>query len=131
VHRGKRGEAANIAAAAKAGGIPSTLKISTKLGPVGVRGQIAKGSAMKADIQNASYLAGVSTASMGKFDQRLKGEKGDRKLPGLRKKHLPAVGALREGEILSKVARKVARCADQHVSSRLKAQSHTGCGCLW
>ena len=34
-------------------------------------------------IKTASWLSGVSTASMGKFDKRLAGEKeGERKLPG-------------------------------------------------
>jgi hypothetical protein len=34
-------------------------------------------------IKTASWLSGVSTASMGKFDKKLAGEKeGERKLPG-------------------------------------------------
>jgi regulator of ribosome biosynthesis len=106
-HRGKKAGTAN---ATKNDAIPATLKLTTKLDPAAIRGQIAKGAAMKADIQSASYLAGVSTASMGRFDKRLKGEKGGRKLPGQRPKHLPVVGASTEGDIVSKVVKKAVRC---------------------
>jgi regulator of ribosome biosynthesis len=60
----------------------------------------------------ASYLAGVSTASMGKFDKRLKGEaQGERKLPGSRRKALPVAGASGEKDFADQVLGKVMRCA--------------------
>lgn len=62
------------AAPASAAAIPATVKLSTKLDAASVRGQIAKGKAIKKELKQASYYAGVSTASMGKFDSRLKGE---------------------------------------------------------
>jgi hypothetical protein len=97
--------------AAAGGAVPATVKLATKLDAGTTRGQIAKGKAMKGDIENASHLAGVSTASMGKFDKRLNGEKGARKLPGLRTKHLPIDGGDAEGGMVSKVLGKVIRCA--------------------
>lgn len=117
VKRGKKSEAANIKDAARQGAVPSTVRLSTKLDPAAARGQLAKGAAMKGDIQSASYLAGVSTASMGKFDKRLRGEKGERKLPGMRKKHLPAAGSGEEGAAVDRVLGKVVRCVSRLVSA--------------
>lgn len=104
-------------AAAPASGIPATVKLTTKLDAASARGQIAKGKALKPELKQASYLAGVSTASMGKFDSRLKGEKdSERKLPGMRKKLMPVVGT-EEGAAVSKVLGKVVRCAAAAVGS--------------
>lgn len=65
-------------------------------------------------MQNASYLAGVSTASMGKFDKRLRGEKeGERVLPGKRTKQLPLTDGAGEKEASGKVLGKLMRCASQ------------------
>ena len=45
---------------------------------------------MPLQIKTASRQAGVATASMGKFDKRLKGEKeGERRLPGNQRKFAP------------------------------------------
>jgi regulator of ribosome biosynthesis len=108
----RKGTKARKQGGASAQDVPATIKLSTKLDPGKVRGQIAKGKAMKGDIANASHLAGVSTASMGKFDKQLKGERdGERKLPGLRNKHLPVDGGDGEGGMVSKVLGKVTRCA--------------------
>jgi regulator of ribosome biosynthesis len=117
VKQNRRSEAQNVKEAIKQGAVPSSVKLATKLDPKASRGQITKGRALKGDIQNASYLAGVSTASMGKFDKRLKGEKGERKLPGFRKKHLPVDGGGVESEMVSKVMGKVVRCDAAMVSN--------------
>ena len=62
-------------------------------------------------MQNASYLAGVFTASMGKFDKRLKGEKpGERKLPGLRQKFMSTTDTGAERLAAGKVMAKVLKC---------------------
>ena len=113
VKQNKRSEAANRAAAdpaSAAAAVPTTVRLSTKLDAASKRGQIAKGKALKADIAAASGLAGVATASMGKFDKRLTGEKGERKLPGLRKKHLPGEGGEAEGGMVAKALGKALRC---------------------
>lgn len=109
--RAKKTNGKRPAAAAPASGIPATVKLTTKLDAASARGQIAKGKALKPQLKQASHLAGVSTASMGKFDSRLKGEKdGERKLPGMRKKLMPVVGT-EEGAAVSKVLGKVVRYA--------------------
>jgi regulator of ribosome biosynthesis len=101
-----REEAAPSGAAA----IPATVKLSTKLDAASVRGQIAKGKAIKKELKQASYFAGVSTASMGKFDTRLKGEKdNERKLPGSRKKVLSVTGGDVEKNVAGNVLGKVIR----------------------
>lgn len=115
--RVKPGARRAAAAAAAATGIPATVKLTTKLDAASSRGQIAKGKALKPQLAQASYLAGVSTASMGKFDARLKGEKdAERKLPGLRKKLMPVVGA-EEGAAVSKVLGKVVRCGSNSAAA--------------
>lgn len=114
VKRNKSNEARNLQDANKRGALPATIKLSTKLDASSVRGQIAKGKAMKDDIKSASYLAGISTASLGKFDKRLTGEKdGERRLPGMRKKFLDATGSGAEVEAVGKVMSKVLRGGDE------------------
>lgn len=107
----KRRRGADTATPAGTSAVPATVKLTSKLDPEAIKGQIAKGKHMKADIAQASQLAGVSTASMGKFDRKLAGESGARKLPGLRQKHLPGSGGAAEGSMVSKVLGKVTRCA--------------------
>lgn len=112
VSANKKRHAKNRESAAPAGAtsIPATVKLSTKLDPASVRGQIAKGKAIKSELKQASYLAGVSTTSMGKFDSRLKGEGyNERKLPGSRKKILSVTGGTAEKDVAGKVLGKVIR----------------------
>eukprot|EP00892_Ulva_mutabilis_P011642 jgi/Ulvmu1/8850/UM049_0032.1 len=102
-------KAGNAGGGADAGAVPATVKLTTKLDAASARGQLAKGRALKPQLQQASYLAGVSTASMGKFDKRLKGERAsERRLPGMRKKLLPVAGG-GEGESVAKVLGSVVR----------------------
>lgn len=57
-----------------------------------------------------SWLSGVSTASMGKFDKRLPGEKeGERKLPGKRRKFAGVTDAASDRALMSKTADKLLR----------------------
>jgi len=52
-----------------------------------------------------SWLSGVSTASMGKFDKRLPGEKeGERKLPGKRRKFAGVTDAASDRALMNKTA---------------------------
>lgn len=58
----------------------------------------------------ASRQAGVSTASMGKFDQRVKGEKkGERTPMGKRRKFMPVSDTGKEREALTDMADKFLR----------------------
>ena len=106
----KRNTKNRESSAPAAAAIPATVKLSTKLDPSSVRGQIAKGKAIKKELKQASYFAGVSTASMGKFDSRLKGEgDNERKLPGSRKKVFSVTGVSAERDAAGKVLGKVIR----------------------
>lgn len=113
VSSNKKRNAQNREAAAPQGSaaaIPATVKLSTKLDPASSRGQIAKGKAIKKELKQASYFAGVSTASMGKFDKRLKAEgANERNLPGTRKKVLSVTGGEAEKDVAGKVLGKVIR----------------------
>jgi regulator of ribosome biosynthesis len=61
-------------------------------------------------IKTAHLQAGVSTASMGKFDKRLKGEKeGERKPVGKRRKFMAVTDTKTEREKLSGFADKFLR----------------------
>jgi hypothetical protein len=61
-------------------------------------------------IKVASRLSGVATASMGKFDRQLKGEKpGERSLPGKRRKYMAVTDTKTEHN-------KVSGALDVHVS---------------
>jgi regulator of ribosome biosynthesis len=61
-------------------------------------------------LKTASWLSGVSTASMGKFDRRLPGEKeGGRKLPGKRRKFIGVTDAASERALMSKTADRLLR----------------------
>eukprot|EP00199_Chlamydomonas_sp_CCMP681_P001895 CAMPEP_0119109276 /NCGR_PEP_ID=MMETSP1180-20130426/17822_1 /TAXON_ID=3052 ORGANISM="Chlamydomonas cf sp, Strain CCMP681" /NCGR_SAMPLE_ID=MMETSP1180 /ASSEMBLY_ACC=CAM_ASM_000741 /LENGTH=370 /DNA_ID=CAMNT_0007095017 /DNA_START=97 /DNA_END=1205 /DNA_ORIENTATION=- len=100
VVKNKKQQLHNAKMAAKAGALPSTLKLAAVLGSGGpsttskAGGQHAtprtKRKDLKEEIKMASRLSGVSTASLGKFDQKLKGEKpGERAPLGKRRKFLP------------------------------------------
>ncbi|KAK9811038.1 hypothetical protein WJX73_008233 [Symbiochloris irregularis] len=65
---------ANAKASAKAGAPPSTLRLAATLPSKG-KGKPNKRRELADDVRSASRQAGVSTASMGKFDQRLALEK--------------------------------------------------------
>ena len=106
----KRHHANREDAAPGSSAVPATVKLSTKLDPTSSRGQIAKGKAIKKELKQASYYAGVSTASMGKFDKRLSGEGDDeRKLPGSRKKVLSVTEGEKEKSVAGKILGKVMR----------------------
>lgn len=68
------------------------------------------GSTPGPQIKTMSWLSGVSTASMGKFDRKLPGEKeGERKLPGKRRKFSGVTDAASDRALMSKTAEKLLR----------------------
>lgn len=75
-------------------------------------------------IKTASWLSGVSTASMGKFDRKLPGEKeGERKLPGKRRKFSGVTDAASDRALMSKTADKLLR---QHADDVLDINKAIG-----
>jgi hypothetical protein len=75
VRKNNRQQADNIKADLKAGNkqaLPLTLRLAASLPTVG-KGAPAKRKDLKDDIKSLSRHSGISTASMGKFDRRLKG----------------------------------------------------------
>ncbi|KAK9810312.1 hypothetical protein WJX72_008404 [[Myrmecia] bisecta] len=86
---------ANLKQQVKLGGsavLPATIKLAAAL-PEHGKGKPVKRKEMKADLAGASLRAGVSTASMGKFDKRVTGEKdGERNPAGKRRKFMPLTG---------------------------------------
>lgn len=80
--------------------LPATIALSASL-PEGGSGRGQKRKGLQEEIRSASLMSGVSTASMGKFDRLLKGEKPEeRKLMQKRKKRLPVAdksGGERQG----------------------------------
>ncbi|KAL0031736.1 hypothetical protein WJX79_004189 [Trebouxia sp. C0005] len=62
--------------------LPPTLKLAASL-PEHGKGVPTKRRELKADVKSASHQAGVSTASMGKFDKRLPNEKEGERQPAV------------------------------------------------
>ncbi|KAK9916893.1 hypothetical protein WJX75_008410 [Coccomyxa subellipsoidea] len=111
----------NIKASAKAVGssaaLPPTLKLAAAL-PAHGKGKPTKRKEMHDDIKQASRQAGVSTASMGKFDERLPGEKaGERVTSSKRQKYDPVSG--KAGTELKKSAGLVDRIIREHADDIL------------
>ncbi|MEW5297563.1 MAG: hypothetical protein WDW36_000766 [Sanguina aurantia] len=90
--QGKR-QLGNVKDAMKSGGVsalPVTLRLAATLptdGESAGSGRGLKRKGLKDEIKQASRQAGVSTASLGKFDRRLRGEKDGERAPiGKRRK---------------------------------------------
>lgn len=99
----------NLKRAAKQGGkgaLPSTLQLAaTSLAVTGGKQPGQKLS--KNDLGDAAGLASTATASIGKFDKKLPGEKPAKKL-GKHRKFLPVVdGQGKEKELITNVMKKV------------------------
>eukprot|EP00887_Chlorella_sp_A99_P000300 scaffold13.g300.t1 len=96
-----RAQLANLKAGAKAGGrgaLPPTLRLAAAL-PEHGRGAPAKRKELKGELNLAARQVAVSTASAGKFDRKVAGEKAaDRPQRGKRKKDLEAVADRGGGE---------------------------------
>eukprot|EP00246_Nothoceros_aenigmaticus_P008419 TRINITY_DN23085_c0_g1_i1.p1 TRINITY_DN23085_c0_g1~~TRINITY_DN23085_c0_g1_i1.p1 ORF type:complete len:343 (+),score=81.95 TRINITY_DN23085_c0_g1_i1:56-1084(+) len=90
VAKNEKNRLENLKQAAKAGGkgaLPSTLQLAATQVPItGTKEPVKRLS--KGDLGNAAGLAATATASIGKFDKKLPGEKGA-KHRGKHKKFLP------------------------------------------
>jgi regulator of ribosome biosynthesis len=107
-------QAANLKAAAKAGSVlPPTLRLAASLPEKG-RGRPAKRRELHPELRKASRTAAASTASMGKFDRAVAGEKappGGRPA-GERRKRLPLVSGEERAAVGRLADRIVAKNAD-------------------
>jgi regulator of ribosome biosynthesis len=100
--------------AREASTLPATVRLSAAADVErhrgGGRGKPVLKKELKEDLRAANRLAGVSTASMGKFDRRLKGEKeGERKLLARREKALGVTDVGRERQAMRGAADKFLR----------------------
>ncbi|GAX73925.1 hypothetical protein CEUSTIGMA_g1375.t1 [Chlamydomonas eustigma] len=123
VARNKKQHAGNVKEALKKGGsLPATLKLSAALPEGDKRGEKKKRKELKAEITGAHLLAGVSTASMGKFDKRLKDEKeGERNITGKRRKFMPVTDTNTERAQLTGLADKFLRERSEDILDIRKA----------
>ncbi|GIL88312.1 hypothetical protein Vretifemale_16225, partial [Volvox reticuliferus] len=99
VKTNRAAQLANLKQAAKKAGpgvLPASLRLAATLPSEG--GKVGKGvgkslrrKELKDDIKTASRLAGISTASIGKFDKRLAGEKPGERAPLGKRRHFTSV----------------------------------------
>lgn len=99
---------------AAAGTLPATVRLSAAADVErhrgGGRGKPVLKKELKEDLRAANRLAGVSTASMGKFDRRLKGEKdGERSLLARRRRALGVTDVGAERGLMKGAADKFLR----------------------
>ena len=88
---------ANLKAAAKVGApLPPTLRLAAAL-PEHGRGAPARRRELKQELSTATRQAAVSTASAGKFDRRVAGERPQDRSQGGRKRKFLAVTAVSTG----------------------------------
>ncbi|CAD7701328.1 unnamed protein product [Ostreobium quekettii] len=101
---------ANIKSAAKAGYVPNSVKLSAKLPEYG-KGHPMDRKQHLSEVKSAADQAGVSTASMGKFDKPLPGEtEGARSQPVKRRKPIASGQPTTiEVETLAKMADRLVR----------------------
>ncbi|GFR50857.1 hypothetical protein Agub_g13140, partial [Astrephomene gubernaculifera] len=98
VKTNRASQLANLKQAAKKGGaLPASLRLAATLPGEGGK-KVGKGvdkslrrKELKEDIKSASRLAGISTASVGKFDKRLAGEKAGERAPLGKRRHFLSV----------------------------------------
>ncbi|XP_040385344.1 ribosome biogenesis regulatory protein homolog [Oryza brachyantha] len=90
VEKQEKNRLENLKKAAKAGALPSHIQLAATALPItGTKADIPKKSRKK-DLEDVAGMASSATASGGKFDEKLPGEKAP-KNPGKHRKFLPVV----------------------------------------
>ncbi|KAF8659996.1 hypothetical protein HU200_058080 [Digitaria exilis] len=88
VEKQEKNRLENLKKAAKVGALPSHIQLAAKALPIaGTKADLLKKS-RKEDLENVAGMASSATASGGKFDEKLPGEKPP-KHPGKHRKFLP------------------------------------------
>jgi regulator of ribosome biosynthesis len=90
VEKQEKNRVDNLKKAAKVGALPSHIQLAAKALPItGTKADLPKKS-RKEDLENVAGMASTATASIGKFDEKLPGEKPP-KHQGKHRKFLPVV----------------------------------------
>ncbi|GJM99582.1 hypothetical protein PR202_ga16700 [Eleusine coracana subsp. coracana] len=90
VEKQEKNRLENLKRAAKVGALPSHIQLAAKALPItGTKADLPKKS-RKEDLESVAGMASTATASGGKFDEKLPGEKSP-KHPGKHRKFLPVV----------------------------------------
>lgn len=109
VQKNEKSQLENLKKAAKVGALPSTVQLAATSLPITGTKEISK-RVGKDDLGHAASFASSATASVGKFDKKLPGEKTP-KHPGKHRKFLPVVEGSgigsREKQQCEKVLQKV------------------------
>lgn len=90
VEKQEKNRLGNLKNAAKVGALPSHIQLAATAVPItGTKADLPK-KAKKEDLENVAGMASSATASGGKFDKKLPGEKAPKKA-GKNRKFLPVV----------------------------------------
>ncbi|ERN06557.1 hypothetical protein AMTRI_Chr01g135640 [Amborella trichopoda] len=89
VEKQEKNQLQNLKQAAKVGALPSTVQLAARALPITGTKEAPK-KASRDELESVAGLAGTATASGGKFDKKLPGEKPP-KHPGKYRKFLPVV----------------------------------------
>ncbi|GBG74357.1 hypothetical protein CBR_g18768 [Chara braunii] len=105
VAKQEKHQMANLKEAVKHGAIPSTLQLAATKLPITGTKEVPK-KLGKSQLSEAAGIASTATASIGKFDKKLPGEKNI-KQKGTKRKRLPVEGLKEEKEQTMKVLGKI------------------------
>eukprot|EP00210_Caulerpa_lentillifera_P004970 g4744.t1 len=117
-------EMKNVQRLVKMGGkLPETVKLAAKL-PMHGKGHPNDRKEMKGSLGTASRIAGLSTASMGKFDVRLEGESKDERVSKPKKRTLVSNKETSEKEYIKKLTQKMVKENSENILNTEKAMGY-------
>eukprot|EP00252_Welwitschia_mirabilis_P016758 TRINITY_DN3712_c0_g1_i1.p1 TRINITY_DN3712_c0_g1~~TRINITY_DN3712_c0_g1_i1.p1 ORF type:complete len:323 (-),score=98.27 TRINITY_DN3712_c0_g1_i1:326-1294(-) len=105
IQKNEQNRLQNLKNAAKAGALPSTIQLAAKSLPI-TGTKVAAKKVGKDELGTAAGFASTATASIGKFDEKLPGEKPP-KHPGKHRKFLPVVEGSGVGKMEKQQSEKV------------------------
>ena len=100
--------------------LPSSVQLMSDL-PKHGKGHPLQRKDMKEEIEKASKMAGLSTASMGKFDVRQQGEAPDERTSNRKKRSLVNTHELGEKQFMEKMSQKLLKEHSENVLNVEKA----------
>lgn len=119
-----RRELQNLQRAVKGGGkLPETVKLASQL-PLHGRGHPTERRKVKTSLGRASKMAGISTASMGKFDVPLEGESKDERISKSKKRSLVNQKETDEKTYIKKLTQKMVKENSEKVLNTEKAMGY-------